>query len=338
MKISVIIPCRNEYLYIEECIEAIYKNILPEVYEITIYVVDGMSNDGTREIVLKLMQNYSNLHLIDNHKKLTPFAFNLGIHQEFADYIQIIGARHIISSDYILKGIQILENDTSIWCVGGRLINNYTNSTSEMISNAMDTSFGMGIGNFRILVESGFTDTVTSPLYPFWVFNKIGYFDEQLVRNQDDDFNFRVTNAGGKIWFEHSISLKYYVRAAYNKLYRQFYQYGYWKVFVNKKHNTVTTMRQLVPPIFVLYLFIILPIFFLINMNLGLLASAGLLVYKALAIYFSIKKANSLKKILGIILTFPILHISYGLGYLVGILHFVILGRSPSEKQIRLSR
>jgi hypothetical protein len=73
-------------------------------------------------------------------------------------------------------------------------------------------------------------------------------------------------------------------------------------------------------------------------MNLGLLASAGLLVYKALAIYFSIKKANSLKKILGIILTFPILHISYGLGYLVGILHFVILGRSPSEKQIRLSR
>ncbi|MFM7978930.1 MAG: glycosyltransferase family 2 protein, partial [Candidatus Fonsibacter sp.] len=91
-------------------------------------------------------------------------------------------------------------------------------------------------------------------MYPKFVFDMIGLFDEQLVRNQDDDFNFRITKAGGKIWFENDIVLDYYVRSNFKGLSRQFYQYGYWKVFVNKKHKTFTTFRQLAPPVFILYL------------------------------------------------------------------------------------
>ena len=337
MNISVVIPCRNEVAFIEECIDAIYSNFINSDVYLNVFVVDGMSDDGTREKIQALKSTYPTLQLVDNVKQLTPFAFNLGIHATQADYIQIVGARHILSSNYVQQSLDILKSMPEVWCVGGRLINEYINQTGEIISKAMSTSFGMGLGNFRTLAKSGYTDTVTSPMYPFWVFDKIGFFDEQLIRNQDDDFNFRVTKAGGKIYFENDIHLKYYVRGNYSGLYRQFYQYGYWKVFVNQKHKAVTTFRQLIPPLFVAFIFlsVILP---LIHPLLALLTSGVYLIYIAFALLMGFKKGKNLNESFQIAFTFPIMHFSYGLGYLKGILDFIILRKNPSDKQKRLSR
>ena len=338
MKLSVTIPCRNEVLYIEECIEALYACELPVDTNMQVFVVDGMSDDGTRELVTSLTEKYSDLHLIDNKQQLTPFAFNLGIYAGGeVDYVQIVGARHILSKNYLMQCIERLQTDTSCWCVGGRIQNEYINFEGEIISKAMETTFGMGIGNFRSLKKSGYTDTVTSPMYPYWVFEKIGFFDEELTRNQDDDFNFRVTQAGGKIYFEHDISLKYYVRGNFSGLKRQFFQYGYWKVYVNKKHKMVTTFRQLIPPLFVLYLLSIpLTLFF------GLLWTGvytiPLVLYGGLTIYFSIKGAKTANEFIKLMRAYTILHARYGLGYVLGILHFLILNKKPSGNQNRLSR
>lgn len=337
IKISVVIPCRNEVLYIRECIEAIYANELTSEVILSVFVVDGMSDDGTRELVLNLEKKFPNLKLVDNEKKLTPFAFNLGIYQVPSDYIQIVGARHILSSNYLQKSLDILHSNSAIWCVGGKLINEYLNETGEIISKAMSTTFGMGLGNFRTLEKSGFTDTVTSPMYPYWVFEKNGFFDEQLIRNQDDDFNFRVTKAGGKIWFESDISLKYYVRGNFQGLYRQFYQYGYWKVFVNQKHKAVTTLRQLVPPVFVFFLFVS-PVLMLLGSFLLWTTVSLYAVYILLGIYFASKMSNRVVEFFQIFKTFPILHFSYGSGYLSGMINFLILRQKPSDKQKRLSR
>jgi len=338
MKISVVIPCRNEKPYIKECVDAIFVCELPQDTQMSVFVVDGMSDDGTREVISELQKKYPLLVLVDNKKQLTPFAFNLGIYAGGkVDFVQIIGARHIVSTNYIKRSVEILQNDSSIWCVGGQLINEYTNTNSEIISKAMNTTFGMGIGNFRILKKSGFTDTVTSPMYPYWVFDKIGFFDEQLVRNQDDDFNFRVTKNGGKIYFEHDISLRYYVRASFKGLYKQFFQYGYWKVFVNKKHNALTTTRQMIPPIFVLFL-ILFPFTFIINEYLALISSLFLLIYLLMGFYFAIKNGKGINEKLGIFKTFPILHLGYGLGYLKGIIHFILLRKGPSNRETQLTR
>ena len=221
--------------------------------------------------------------------------------------------------------------------MGSKLINEYTNQEGAIISKAMDTPFGMGVGNFRILEKSGFTDTVTSPMYPRWVFEKVGLFDEELVRNQDDEFNYRVTQAGGKIWFESTIWLKYYVRSTYAGLKKQFYQYGYWKVFVNRKHKAVTTLRQLFPPAFVLFAILSIPL----SLIHGLLA-AGIgiiwMLYLFLALYFSAKKGESSKEAVGVFRSFIIMHFSYGWGYLKGIVHFYLLKRKPSQKETVLSR
>ena len=338
MKISVVVPCRNESKYIAECIAVIFKCELPNSTELNVFIVDGMSDDGTRQIVLDLMENYPFLHLIDNLNLLTPFAFNLGIHAGGkVDYVQIVGARHILSSNYLLKSIQRIESDSTVWCVGGKIINEFVNNTGQVISKAMSTSFGMGIGNFRTLNKSGFTDTVTSPMYPYWVFDKIGFFDEELTRNQDDDFNYRIKQAGGKIFFDNELSLKYYVRGSYTSLSRQFFQYGYWKVFVNKKHKAVTTLRQVVPPLFVLYIGI-----WLISLFGGklifMIYSIPLLAYIFLNFYFSIKFKDQKVKWFAIFKTYLILHSFYGLGYLKGVVDFFLFNKKPSNKQKRLSR
>lgn len=337
MIISVVIPCRNEVLYIEECVEAIYANQLTTDVRLQVFVVDGMSDDGTREKVQNLQSKFLTLKLIDNVKQLTPFAFNLGIHASKADYIQIVGARHILSADYIQKALDVLATKPDVWCVGGKLINQYVNKTGEIISKAMSTSFGMGLGNFRTLAKSGYTDTVTSPMYPFWVFEKIGFFDEQLIRNQDDDFNFRVIKAGGKIYFENDISLKYYVRGNFKGLYRQFFQYGYWKVYVNQKHKAVTTLRQLVPPLFVVFIFLSILLSFL-HPLLAILSAIVYMIYILMALLVGLKKRSTFSESIKISITFPILHFSYGFGYLKGMLEFIVFRKKPSDKQKRLSR
>ncbi|MBC9811951.1 glycosyltransferase family 2 protein [Crocinitomicaceae bacterium CZZ-1] len=339
IKISIVIPCRNEALYIEECIHAIYAAEVPDEVKINVFVVDGMSNDGTRRIIQQLQEEFLTLKIVDNVQQLTPFAFNLGIHATSCDYVQIIGARHIISKNYLSVCLQKLNEDSSIWCVGGRLENEYVNETGKVIALAMGTQLGMGIGNFRTLSKSGFTDTVTSPMYPYGVFEKIGFFDEELIRNQDDDFNFRVTQAGGKIWFDADISLKYYVRGNYKNLWKQFYQYGYWKVYVNRKHRTFTTVRQLIPPLFVMYLLLFL-FTWLFGATVGVAGSFPLIVYLALTAITTnrLVQQDHQLRFGDIFKTFSILHISYGLGYLKGVIDFVLLNKKPSDKQKQMSR
>lgn len=336
--LTIVIPCRNESSYIRECVEAVYACDLPDDYSMQVFIVDGMSDDGTVEEIHRLEQEYHGLRLVENIRKLTPYAFNLGIHAGGkSDFVQIVGARHILSKNYLSECLKVLNDHPEVWCAGGRIINEYENNTGEIIAKAMSTSFGMGLGNFRTLQRSGFTDTVTSPMYPYSVFEEIGFFDEDLVRNQDDDFNFRVTQAGGKIYYCHEISLKYYVRGSYSKLWRQFFQYGYWKVFVNRKHKAVTTIRQLVPPAFVAFL-LLTPVIWLISAPAGAAAFLLLLLYNLLGLFVAFRTTQKPKDAVKIWLTFPVLHVSYGLGYLKGMTDFLLLRKQPSRKAQRLSR
>lgn len=342
LNITIIIPCRNEKPYIKECVDAIFRCELPEDVQANVFVVDGMSDDGTRDVIYSLKQNYPTLDLVDNAFKLTPFAFNIGIYAGGkADFVQIVGARHILSKNYLINCLSILKENEKVWCVGGKIINEFVNEDGRIIAEAMSTTFGMGLGNFRTLEKSGFTDTVTSPMYPYWVFDKIGYFDEELIRNQDDDFNFRVIQAGGKIFFDSSINLKYYVRGNFQGLWRQFFQYGYWKVYVNKKHSAVTTLRQLVPPLFVLYT-VLFPLSVFIGKSFLIIAALPLFIYILLdfGVSFKVYYKNKVNKLsfFKLLITFPILHLSYGFGYLKGIFDFLLMNKKPSDRQKRLSR
>lgn len=337
MIITVVIPCRNEVGQIKECIQTIYNSKLDKEFELEVLVVDGLSDDGTIEVLTTLCEDYPTLKIVENVAQVTPVAFNLGIKKGKGDFFQIIGARQLISENYLQDAVKSLLEDDSIWCVGGMVENVYLTPESEIIGKAMASPFGVGGGNFRVIKESSFTDTVGTPMYPARVFKEIGLFDESLVRNQDDELNYRVTKAGGKILLNANILIKYFVRAKISQLKKQYYQYGYWKVFVNKKHKTITTVRQLFP------LFLVLGLLFGVVLSLIIpffwfVLASGVFAYALMALYFAKQVGEGGKEILSISTIFPILHFSYGFGYFMGCIDFFILNKKPSSKNKQLSR
>ena len=334
--VSVIIPCRNEEQYIRKCIDSVVKSNYPKD-KLSVYVCDGMSNDSTRSIIQELIKDYSNIFLLDNHAQVTPLALNLGLKKSNADVKIILGAHSEVDSNFVRENVNALSISEDIGCVGGVLTNVYENETAEIIGLAMSSGFGVGNAHFRTGSKSGYVDTVAFGAYKKEVFNQVGYFDEDLVRNQDDEFNFRLIKNGFKIYLSDKIKCKYYVRASYKKLFKQYDQYGYWKVFVNCKHKTITTLRQMVPLFFVLYLIsLLLTGLFSTALMLGY---GGILIcYLLGAIYFASKQTKNLSKMVKVAYSFAILHISYGYGYLRGVVAFILLGKKPSQKSKTLSR
>lgn len=335
--VSVIIPCRNEIDHIEEALHSIYTNDYPSNL-IEVIIVDGMSNDGTRELFPKIKNKYQQISIIDNYQQRTPFAFNLGIKEAKGDIVMICGARFLLSENYIGEIVNVLMNNNEIGCVGGKIINVYENATSEVISKAMASKFGVGFNNFRTINKDVYVDTVTPPSFRKSIFKELGYFDEYLTRNQDDDFSFRLIKAGYKILLKSNISFKYYVRASFKKLFRQYRQYGYWKVYVNKKHKTVTTLRQLFPLFFLLSF----PLFLLLislNNKFMYVFLLEILSYLLLNFIFAYKMNKfNISQIIKQMYTCSLLHISYGFGYFEGIVDFLILNKNPKEKNETLSR
>ena len=209
--------------------------------------------------------------------------------------------------------------------------NEYINTTAKYISAAMSSPFGVGNVHFRTGAKEGYVDTVAFGAYRKEVFEKAGLFDEELARNQDDEFNFRVIKNGFKIYLSKKIKAKYYVRGSYLKLLKQYFQYGFWKVYVNKKHKTVTSIRQLFPLFFVLYLMVqTLSLFVFKEAVYGLFILA---IYFNLAIIFSLKKSK--EYFYAVLFCFFILHLSYGWGYLKGIVRFLLLRLSPKKPTLR---
>ena len=336
MKVAVIIPCKNEENYIEKCIQSILNANYPKEL-VTIYVCDGLSTDRTAEIVQQLAVNNPQVHLLINEAQTTPQGLNLGLKAAQSDVKIILGAHAEIDVNFIEENVAVLRQFPEVGCAGGVLTNVFENKTSEIIGAAMSSPFGVGNAHFRTGAKDGIVDTVAFGAYRAEVFDKIGYFDEELVRNQDDEFNFRLIKNGYKIYLSQKISSLYYVRASYKKLFKQYYQYGYWKVFVNKKHQTVTSVRQLIPLFFVLFLVQSLGSSFL-HPYLFLLNLATLSMYFILAISFANKVSNSIKNIPAIVVTFLILHLSYGSGYLKGIIDFIVLNKKPVKKSMEISR
>lgn len=331
MIVSVIIPCRNEVKNIAHCVEAVYASKLPDDYQLEVLIIDGKSDDGTLGIIEALKQRFVNLRCLNNPQQITPTAFNIGILAARGDFIQIIGARQILAPDYIARGTARLNKNSEIWCVGGKVQNIFKNNMGRIIAGAMDTGFGVGGTNFRVQKLSGFVDTVGTPIFPKNIFNNIGLFDEKLIRNQDDDFSFRIIKGGGKIYLDVEMHLFYEVRGNLKNLFKQYLQYGYWKIYVNRKHGMITTVRQLIPPIFILFLVIgWLPGLFLLNLFFAY--CLVVLIYVLASFMFAFKKAENFLEVLKYVSVFLTLHFGYGIGYLHGIIHFLIF-RADSATQ-----
>jgi glycosyltransferase involved in cell wall biosynthesis len=318
MTASVIIPCRREAQYIEKCVRSALANA-DDGLEIEVLVIDGMSDDGTRDSVARMQAENANVSLIDNPKRITPAAMNIGIERSHGEYIFILGAHAAIPPRYIRDCIDLLRAHSDAWCAGGVIRTIGETPTGKSIAEALSSPFGVGSARFRTGNYCGYVDTLTFGCYYRWVFERIGLFDESLVRNQDDDLNLRIVEAGGKLYMDSSIVAEYYGRSTIRRLYRQYYQYGFWRIFTMRKHGKVASVRQLVPPLFVaglimgLALATILPCL-RVPYIVALVLYLAFLGYGAAA---STKRCG-IATALRLPWIFFVLHWSYGLGFWFG--------------------
>jgi glycosyltransferase involved in cell wall biosynthesis len=329
-RVAIVIPCLNEASFIGPCLQSCLAQEVEEG-QLEIIVCDGDSRDATRAIVQDIMTAHPSVRLLENARGITPVALNLGIRDTKAEVIIILGAHSVIYPDYVKNCLQALHDHPDAGCVGGIIESEYSDEASEAIGLAQTSSFGVGNAYFRTGRAAGYVDTVAFGAYRREVFEKVGYFDEELIRNQDDEMNFRVLKNGYKILLDLSIRSRYFARASFRTLFRQYYQYGFWKVYANRKHRSITTLRQLVPFLFFSFLLFFPLTWLFFDSLLGYAAVVGL--YLALAAISAASCRRGLSVSLKMVYAFLVLHLSYGFGYFRGILHFLVLNRRPPRHQ-----
>jgi succinoglycan biosynthesis protein ExoA len=334
--VSVVVPCRNEKDHIHACLRSILaQELSPEGFEII--VADGMSDDGTRDILEQLAAEDPRLRVIDNPGRIVSTGLNTAIQVARGAVIIRMDAHTEYAADYIRQCVAVLR-ETGADNVGGPARTKCTGYLQSAICAAYHSPFAVGGARFHQIEYEGEVDTVTYGCWPRKVFDQIGFFDEELIRNQDDEFNLRLKRSGGKIWQSPRIMSWYKPRSSLRSLFRQYMQYGYWKVRVIQKHRMPASARHLVPGSFVLSL-MVLP---LISLWWPLAAWAwlGLIgVYSvsnsAVSMLIAARQQWNLLPLLPLV--FACYHFSYGYGFLRGVWDFVLLQRGSYPAQDLLS-
>jgi glycosyltransferase involved in cell wall biosynthesis len=260
--------------------------------------------------------------LLDNPGLIVPTALNIGIRCARGEIIVRVDGHTVIAPDYVRRCVETLQR-TGADNVGGLMHTVALNAVGQAVALATGTPFGVGSARFHYSDCEEWVDTVYLGAWPRAVFERIGLFDEELVRDQDDEFNYRLRKAGGRILLCPDIKSRYTGRSRLWGLWKQYFQYGCWKVRVLQKHPRQMQARQFVPPTFVAALLGSALLAFFASWGLlllGLIGGAYLLANGAASLITAGRKGWRHLPLLPLI--FAILHFSYGLGFLIGLFRF----------------
>ncbi|MEP6914026.1 MAG: glycosyltransferase family 2 protein [Acidobacteriota bacterium] len=332
--VSVIMPIRNEADFIAESLGAVLLQDYPaDLMEV--FVVDGMSTDATREIVADLAAKYPrhSLKLLDNPGRIVATGLNVALRSAKGEVIVRSDGHCRIAPDYITRCVDHLSRE-QVDGVGGSINTIAATAVGRAIAAVMSSPFGVGGSAFRTVKDrTMLVDTVPFPAYTRAAIEMAGPFDEDLVRNQDDEYNYRLRKLGARILLASDVKSDYYSRTSLRSLWRQYFQYGFYKVRVMQKHVRQMQPRQFVPAAFVIALLagaLLAPF----NATVRGLWLAVVVTYAAATVAASIvtvgKSGSSNVGLVAV--AFPILHISYGLGFLTGLAHFA---RRPSRAAVQ---
>ncbi len=338
--VSIAIPCRNETAYIAGCLDSILASDYPRD-RLEILVADGRSDDGTREILCRYAAEHPYITVLDNPQLSTPAALNVAIRSAAGSVVIRMDAHVIYPPDYVSQLVAALE-ETNADNVGGVLetVPADDTPTARAIAIGLSHPFGVGNSHFRTGTRGRRreVDTVPFGCYRRETFDRIGLFDEELIRNQDDEFNFRLIGRGGRVLLVPEVRCRYFPRRSFRQVGRMYYQYGYFKPLVARKVGRVMTVRQLVPSILVATLIGSAGLSLWIPGAGAVFASiAG--VYAASVLACSVAAARTdLRCGVALAAVFPILHFSYGIGFIRGIYDHIFVRSVPPAGEIELSR
>jgi succinoglycan biosynthesis protein ExoA len=330
--VSVIMPIRNEERAISRVLDCLLAQDYPQD-RLEILVADGMSTDNTRPVVSIAAAGDSRIRLLDNQQQIMASGFNLGLKAARGDIIFMMGGHTEVAPDYVSTAALLLQKGLAD-CVGGPINTVGETDVAQAISLAMSSRFGVGGSAFRIgCRERKYVDTVAFGAYTRNIMERAGPLDEEFVRSQDDEFNYRIRKLGGRILIDPELRSRYTSRSSIRSLWRQYFQYGYWKVPVLQKHPRQMKLRQFVPAAFVLSLLVSL-ILGLVRPAIGgrmVVLEGGSYVLATLLVSISLACARQRRHLAPVLaISFPVLHFSYGAGFLLGLAKFGIR-RRPRE-------
>jgi len=328
-KISIIIPCLNEEKYIGNCIRSVLESDYPHD-DMEIIIVDGGSTDNTINIINDYQQKHSFIKLMHNSKKIVPISMNIGTENASGEYIIRLDAHASYPKDYFSKLIhyhQVLDGDNigGVW--NTEVLNQ--NKLSMAIKNVLSDKFGVGGAKFRTGVyKVEEVDTVPFGCFKKKIFQKVGLYDERLVRNQDIELNKRIKKAGGKIYLVPDIECTYYARETFKDLAKNNFANGKWNILTAyyTKRLSSLSIRHFIPLFFVLSL--ILPLLCCYHISVMIFV---LYLSVITARSFQIKKETTL---LYQVFAFLVLHVSYGFGSLSGVFDVIKLFLKEKDESI----
>jgi cellulose synthase/poly-beta-1,6-N-acetylglucosamine synthase-like glycosyltransferase len=311
----------NEEDYIERCLVSLLDQDYPrDRYEII--VVDGGSTDKSVEIVQDYIDRAVQVRVVNNREKILAAGWNKGIREAKGSIVIRPDAHSYVSRDFITKSVSTLNEVDDAVCVGGRLNSVHKDGLiPEAIAAVLSSRFGVGNSRFRVSEKAGYVDTVAYGAYRKEIFDRVGYFNTSLKRNQDLEMHSRIKDVGGKFYFNPDIKSYYYTRDTIRGFTKQAFGNGYWNIITLKWAKRALSLRHVIP------LFFLLSVLFNISVSFFWVSGTYILGLE-MAIYFLLNSISALKTgmkkgwhlvVPSILLSF-VLHISYGLGSLVAIL------------------
>lgn len=318
--VSVIIVFRNEENYIIECIQSIEEQFEQNELKWELILVDGDSHDKSLELSQKYLQTKKFAHqLIHNPKKTLATGWNLGIQAAKGKFVVRPDAHAKLHQGYIQKGIEILKSKEEVTAVGGVLETKAKGYWGNIIKVALSSRVGVGNSGFRTATQSSFSDTAVYAVYRRAIFDQVGFFNEKLVRHQDNEMHLRIKKAGGKFYMNVDMKADYYSRDSVKKLLRQMFLIGYYLPDV--MGDGAFGLRHLAPFAFYMVFLIgmLLSFFHPIFMQLALFQ---LYLYLIIIAIDSLGKVFQQKKpsLLLNIFIIPLMHFFYALGTFNGII------------------
>lgn len=308
-KIAIVCPVLNEFPFIENLVKSFTADSIPK----EIYFVDAGSTDGSRELIEKLSKTFSQVKLIDNPEKHVSEGFNKVYKISTSKYISLLGAHAIYPDKFFENALRYLEsNECDV--VGGPLVQYGKTETGKIIAKCMSHRFGVGNTEFRTSKEKQYVQSVAFATYKREIFEKAGLFDTEVIKNQDDEFHYRIHALGYKILMVPEMECGYYVRDSISSLFKQYYWYGFYKPLVFKKVKKSVRLRHLIPPIFAAYFLTFIPLVFLSKIFM-----VPFFIYLFAAIFFAFNLEIAFHKKPIALIVFFTLHFSYGLGFLIGL-------------------
>jgi succinoglycan biosynthesis protein ExoA len=320
-KVSVLVPMRNEIGAIAD----LMADIARQDYEgeVEILVADGGSTDGSVEALAESADRLGlDVRLLPNPGRSVSYGLNACIGAASGDLFVRMDCHASYPPEY-LRSCAELSAATGAANVGGVVVPRGRTATERGVACAMDSPFG-GIGWTRLASSSNPVpvDTVTFGAFRREAFERTGLFEETLLRNQDDEFNLRLRRAGEKILLDPAIRVYYTPRASLALLFRQYYEYGLWKVPVMRKHRRVLSGRSLAPLGLVASL-ALLGVAAPINVKARRLLALETALYGASAVAFGLssvrRRGEEMQLLPRVIAAFPTLHLAYGLGMACGL-------------------